>query len=133
MILSLLLSLKIGLKSSHDSGGFSLGIARMWAFFHDLGKVPDAKHWFIRTESGRARNKANSRISFAAMLHCKNKNCLRFNKKKIVMFSKLEFSQLTLNIRHHIGILRSLLNIQFVENQKCWILISELIFQPVER
>ena len=58
---------EIGLKSSHDLGGFTLGIARMWAFSHDLGKVPDAKHWFIRTESGRARNKANSRISFAGI------------------------------------------------------------------
>ena len=39
----------------------------MWPFFHDLGKVPDAKHLFIRTESGRARNNSNPRMSFAGI------------------------------------------------------------------
>ena len=59
---------EIGLKSSHDLDGLTLGIAWMWAFFHDIEKVPDAKHWFIITKSGRARNKANSRVSFAGIL-----------------------------------------------------------------
>ena len=67
---------EIGLKSSHDLGEFTWGIARIWAFFRDLGKVPDAKQWFIRTESGRTENKANPHMSFAGISPGKVERCV---------------------------------------------------------